>query len=253
MDLECKATMTGPEAMPPPFVREKVQRDLSDPRVSDQVRNEQIAYYQARAPRYDDVYTCTGDYDQGPEYNAQWRSDLSDIASGLAAAPLRGDCVELGAGTGYWSEQIVHRVQRLWLLDSSDEVLQVGRDRLGGGPAEVECEVVDLWRWEPRRTWDCALACFFLEHVPDEVLPGLLRSLHGALRPGAPVFMAEGVARWPAPQVETRLIGDRIFEVVERRRTAAEFAEVFGAAGFSVDLTIGPYVIFGVATRDSDG
>ena len=63
-----------------------------------------------------------------------------------------------------------------------------------------------------------------LEHVPDEILPGLLQSVHDALRPGGVLFAAEAAASQPEPQVETRPIGERRYPVVERRRTAAEVA-----------------------------
>jgi SAM-dependent methyltransferase len=237
-------------AIPAHFVRRKVQSDLGDAKVQDVVRSDQIAYYRARAPWYDDVYTCTGDYDRGSQRNAQWLDDLARVEAGLAAAPLNGNCVELGAGTGYWSDRIVDRVERLWLLDAVEEVLAIARQRLAGRADQAEFEVVDLWHWRPDRRWDCALACFFLEHVPDEVLPNLLGALHDALRPGACLFIAEAAAHTREPQVETRPIGDRTFHVVERRRTEEEFGRALAAAGFSLELTTGPRLIHGVAVRD---
>jgi SAM-dependent methyltransferase len=223
--------------------RRKLARDLTLSRVRDQVGADQIAYYRARASWYDDVYTCTGDYDRGPELNGQWLADLTMIEAALSRASLRGACVELGAGTGYWTERVLDRVDRVWALDAVPEVLEIARARLGPRAASVVFEVVDLWRWSPQRVWDAALACFFIEHVPDEVLPDLLGALHGALRPGATVFVAEGAAHATEPQVETREIDGRQFQVVERRRTAGELTEMFGAAGFSVDVTnLGRYV-----------
>jgi len=50
-------------------------------------------------------------------------------------------------------------------------------------------------------------------------------------------FVAEGAAYAIEPQVETREIDGRRFQVVERRRTPAELTEMFGAAGFSVEVT----------------
>ena len=217
--------------------RPKVARDLSLSRVRDQVAVDQIAYYRARAPWYDDVYDCTGDYDRGPELNGQWLADLAQLEAALSRASLHGDCVELGAGTGYWTERALDRVDRLWALDAVPEVLEIARARLGPRATRVAFEVVDLWAWAPNRVWDCALACFFIEHVPDEVLPGMLGALHDALRPGGTVFVAEGAAYATEPQVETREIDGRQFQVVERRRTPAELTEVFGAAGFSVEVT----------------
>ncbi len=217
--------------------RRKVGRDLSLSRIRDQVGADQIAYYRARAPWYDDVYTCTGDYDRGPQLNGEWLADLAMIQEALSVASLHGDCVELGAGPGYWTQRVLDRVDRLWALDAVPETLEIARARLGPHATSVEFEVIDLWRWAPDRVWDCALACFFIEHVPDEVLPDLLGSLHDALRPGGTVFVAEGAAYATEPQVETREIDGRQFEVVERRRTPGELAEMFGAAGFSVEVT----------------
>ena len=177
-----------------------------------------MAYYRARAPWYDDAYISRGDYDQGPTLNAQWRADLAAIEALMSRANLHGDCVELGAGTGYWTERIVDRADRVWALDAVAEVLTTARERLGERAAKVQFDVVDLWRWNPERIWDCAVACFFFEHVPDEVLPDLLQTLHASLRPGGTVFLAEGAAVEAEPQVETREIGGRTFRVVERRR-----------------------------------
>jgi SAM-dependent methyltransferase len=217
--------------------RRKVDRDLSRSRARNEVCADQVAYYRARAPWYDDVYACVGDYDRGPVLNDQWRADLADIEAALASASLHGDCVELGAGTGYWTQRVLDRVDRLWALDAVPEVLEIARARLGRRATKVAFGVVDLWRWTPDRVWDCALACFFIEHVPDEVLPDLLGTLRDALRPGGTVFVAEAAADASEPQVETREIGGREFHVVERRRTPAELTDAFGAAGFAVEVT----------------
>lgn len=229
--------------------REKVERDLSNDGVRSRVGADQIAYYQERAPWYDDVYTCEGDYDRGPALNAKWLSVVEAIREALLRAPLEGDCVELGAGTGYWTDHLVDRVDGLWALDAVPEALQTARTRLGPRASKVEFQVVDLWKWAPERVWDCAVACFFLEHVPDEVLPGLLGSLREGLRPGGVLFAAEAAAGAPEPQVETRLIQERRFAVVERRRSPAEFAEAFGAAGFAVEVTSSDRYVHLLATR----
>jgi SAM-dependent methyltransferase len=211
-----------------PVSRQKRTRDLSRPEVRETVGADQIAYYRTRAPWYDDAYACAGDYDRGPELNAQWLADLATVEEALSAAPLHGDCVELGAGTGYWTERVLDEVDRLYALDAAPEVLDTARARLGARAAKVCFEVVDLWRWNPTRVWDSAVAFFFLEHVPDEVLPGLLAALHGALRPGAPLFVAEGAAYYAGAQVETRSIDGRTFEVVERCRSPREFQQHWG-------------------------
>jgi SAM-dependent methyltransferase len=233
-----------------PATRTKRVLDLSRSEVLESVDADQIAYYRARAPWYDDAYTCAGDYDNGAEENARWLAELAVIERALSAAPVHGDCVELGAGTGYWTERVIERAERVWALDASPEVLEIARVRLGARAAKVQFEVVDLWRWEPRRRWDCAVAFFFLEHVPDEVLPGLLATLHDALRPGGPLFVAEGGRDDSGPQVETRSIDGRTFDVVERRRSPSEFQEVLATAGFSIASVVAGRLVQLLATRD---
>ena len=98
--------------------------------------------------------------------------------------------------------------------------------------------------------WDSAAAFFFLEHVPDEVLPDLLSQLRGALRPGSPFFVAEGGAQDFAPAIEGRSIDERAFDVVERRRTTREFETALGAAGFSVRTVSDGRLIHLLAVRE---
>lgn len=222
--------------------RRKLGAELDDPGVRREIGVEQIEYYRRRAPWFDDVYECAGDYDRGPERNAAWRSSMAELAAMAQRAPLHGECVELGVGTGYWTEGIVDRVDRLWALDSSPEMLDLARQRFAGRD-DIEFRQVDLWDWHPDRAWDCAVAFFFIEHVPDEVLPTLLERLGSALRPGGCFFMAEGAWWRPEPPVETREIGGRELRVVERRRQPDELIAAFEAAGFVAEVgTVDEYV-----------
>ena len=241
---------TRPTSGHSPRARLRRPLDLSGPGVLESVGEDQIAYYRARASWYDNVYACVGEYDRGRELNDQWLGDLAEVRRGLSAATLRGQCVELGAGTGYWTELLIDRVECLWALDASPEVVEVARTRLGSRAAKVRFETLDLWRWQPSQMWDSAAAFFFLEHVPDEILPGLLTKLHAALRPGSPFFVAEGGAQDFAPVIEGRSIDGRAFDVVERRRSVEEFETVLGAAGFSVRVATEARLVHLLAIRD---
>ena len=224
--------------------------DLAEPEVLHAVGADQIGYYRARSSWFDDVYECVGDYDVGADRKTQWRSDLAAVGHALSAVPLRGRCVELGVGTGYWTQQFIDRVDELWALDASPEMLEIARSRLDAQSSKTRFQVVDLWRWEPTEEWDSAVAFFFLEHVPDEVLPGLLASLHGALRPGSPFFVAEGAAYTSEPEIETRSIDGRAYDVVERRREPEEFEAALRAAGFSLADVAAERLVYLTAIRD---
>ena len=137
--------MTGDMSTPPSraahFDRRKIERDLADLNVQNDVSNDQIACYHTRAPWYDDVYTCTGDYDRGPDCNVAWLEDLVRIETALAAAPLHGECVELGAGTGYWSQRVIDRVSLPIALVERRRTQQEFSRALGD--AGVSLEVAD--------------------------------------------------------------------------------------------------------------
>jgi demethylmenaquinone methyltransferase/2-methoxy-6-polyprenyl-1,4-benzoquinol methylase len=185
-----------------PPTRTKRSLDLSRPEALESLGEDQIAYYRARAPWYDDVYDCTGDYDRGPELNAQWLADLAEVRNALSAVPLHGQCVELGAGTGYWTELVIDRVERLWALDTAPEVQRIAQARLGAKAPKVQFELVNLWRWEPAQVWDSAVAFFFLEHVPDEVLPRLARRASRRFAPRCTVLRGRGSG--PRPRTPDR-------------------------------------------------
>jgi len=227
--------------------RPKVARDLRDPAARAEVRDEQIAYYRQRAPWYDSVYECTGEYDRGPERNALWHARLDVIRGALDAAALHGDCVELAPGTGYWTERYAPRVDHLTLLDASPEMLEIARARLGDAPASYE--VTDLWDWHPTRTWDCAVSCFFFEHVPDVVFPSLLDAVAGALVPGGVFFIGEARMDHDEPHIEIREVHEHPFHVVERRRSPADYEAALGDAGFTCEIVDAPEIIAVTATK----
>jgi hypothetical protein len=62
-----------------------------------------IAYYEARAGEYDDWYLRRGRYAHGPIHDAAWNAELDTAGRWLDALPIRGEIVELAAGTGWWS------------------------------------------------------------------------------------------------------------------------------------------------------
>ncbi len=64
---------------------------------------ELLAYYEARAPEYDDWYLRRGRYSRGPIGDMAWQADLDAATMWLDGLPMSGEIVELAAGTGWWS------------------------------------------------------------------------------------------------------------------------------------------------------
>lgn len=68
---------------------------------------EQIAYYRARAPRYDEWWRRCGAYDRGPELAAEWDRQLALVEVALATFSVSGHVLELAGGTGWWTHRLV--------------------------------------------------------------------------------------------------------------------------------------------------
>ena len=66
-----------------------------------------------------------------------------------------GEVLELAAGTGVWTEQLLRLSERVTAVDAVAEVLELNRARTGGA---AEYLLADLFAWQPPRRFD---VCFF--------------------------------------------------------------------------------------------
>jgi demethylmenaquinone methyltransferase/2-methoxy-6-polyprenyl-1,4-benzoquinol methylase len=131
-----------------------------------------IRYYAARADEYDDWYLRRGRYSHSPASDAAWRADLAAAARWLDALPLRGEIVELAAGTGWWSP-LLARKGGLCMYDASLETLEVARARLAGMGLSATLAVRDAWA-EPDRAVASVFVGFWLSHVRRDRLVAFL-------------------------------------------------------------------------------
>src|SRR4030095_7012140 len=92
-----------------------------------------LAYYEARAPEYDDWYLRRGRYERGPIHDAAWNAERDAAGQWLDALPIRGEIVELAAGTGWWSPLLASKGE-LSLYDGPSAPPQPRRGRLVGAP-----------------------------------------------------------------------------------------------------------------------
>ena len=208
--------------------------------------DDQLRYYGDRASTYDDAYARTGTGDGGEEANAAWFAELAVVEAAVDETDVTGDVLELGCGTGHWTQRLASRASSVTALDGAPGMLEVATAKLAAANlTNVELRCVDIIRsWEPDRTWDAAAAFFFLEHVPDDHIDGVVAKLARALRPDGALVVAEGRRREEhAEALEHRHLHDHdhdhdvVYEVVERRRSAEEFVELFGRHGIDVDVT----------------
>ena len=217
-----------------------------------------VAYYTARASEYDDWYLRRGRYSHGPVHDAAWNAELDAAGRWLDSLPLRGEIVELAAGTGWWSPLLAAK-GNLSLYDAAEAPLDRARDRLLAHGLRAHIHVRDAWA-EPDRQVDGLFTGFWLSHVPRNRLQGFLELTHSWLKPGGTFAFIDSM---PDPQsgaadhppvrddVSVRRLGDgRTFEIVKVFYTPDELESALRGAGFegATVTTTGRFFLLGRAS-----
>ena len=220
-----------------------------------------LAYYEARAPEYDDWYLRRGRYAHGPIHDAAWHAELDAAGRWLDALPIRGQIVELAAGTGWWSPLLASKGE-LSLYDGTAAPLERARERLVAHGLRAHLHVRDAWA-EPDRAVDAVFVGFWLSHVPRERLEGFLSLVRRWLRPAGTFAFIDsrldpqsGATDHPALSDGTsvrRLDDGREFTIVKVHYDPSEIEEALMRAGFDA-VTVartGRFFLTGVASAKS--
>lgn len=139
-----------------------------------------LDYYKRRAAYYERVY-------QKPERQA----DLRAMEASLAAPFAGRRVLEIACGTGWWTPHAARDARRWLATDANPETMAVARAK--ALPAAVELRQVDAYTLDGLgdESFDAAFAGCWWSHVPLQVLPGWLATLHARLEPGARVVMLD--------------------------------------------------------------
>jgi SAM-dependent methyltransferase len=218
-----------------------------------------LAYYEARAPEYDDWYLRRGRYARGPIDDMAWQVDLDVATRWFDGLSIGGDIVELAAGTGWWSPLLASK-GRLWCYDGAPAPLERARERLIAHGLRAHLHVRDAWS-EPDTAVDVLFTGFWLSHVPRGRLDAFLAIAHRWLRPGGRfVFIdsrfdpaSSAVDHAPRPDQETmvrRLDDGRTFTIPKVYYEPAELEAALDRAGFSGPsvTTTDRFFLLGTAT-----
>jgi SAM-dependent methyltransferase len=207
---------------------------------------EMLAYYEARAPEYDDWYLRRGRYARGAIHDAAWDAELDAAGRWLDALPWQGEIVELAAGTGWWSPLLASRGE-LSLYDAAPSALDLARERLLAHRLRAHLHVRDAWA-EPDRAVDGLFMGFWLSHVPRARLAEFLLLARRWLKPAGRFAAidslpdtASGAADHPEPADDLavrRLDDGREFTIVKVYYAPGELAAALAKAGFGdVEVT----------------
>jgi SAM-dependent methyltransferase len=216
-----------------------------------------IPYYEARAGEYDDWYLRRGRYARGAIHDAIWNAELDMAGRWLDALPIRGEIVELAAGTGWWSPLLASKGE-LSIYDASAATLDRARDRLVAHGLRAHIHVRDAWA-EPDRQVGAVFAGFWLSHVPRARLVPFLQLVARWLTPGGRFAFIDSLpdpqssaADHPTPADDRsvrRLDDGREFTIVKVFYTPAELEVALREAGFAAaDVTTsGRFFVLGTA------
>lgn len=207
---------------------------------------QQLDYYRARAPEYDQWWLRQGRYDRGAALNAQWFADAAVVSSALSTFCPAGRVLEFACGTGIWTEQLLPFASQLTALDGSPEMLAINAARLRS--PRIHYVEADLFQWQPTGQFDTVFFGFWLSHVPPERFMDFWQLVRSCLAPGGRVFFVDSRYehtstavdhRLPEPEatvLRRRLNDGREFQIYKVFHDPADLTERLGKLGWHFDI-----------------
>lgn len=98
--------------------------------MTNEVIQEQIIYYCARAKEYDEWFYRTGRYDRGLEINQRWFNEVAVLKRALHNVGVVKSVLELACGTGIWTQELIKLGERITAVDASKEMIEINHNKL---------------------------------------------------------------------------------------------------------------------------
>lgn len=140
---------------------------MSRPAESDPLLAEQIAYYCAVAPEYED-HTIPGPGED-------------ELIAAIDAFRPTGDVLELACGPGAWTERLLGHATSVTAVDAAPEMLARAKARVGED--RVRFVQADLFAWTPDRRYDVVFFGSWISHVPLDRFEAFWSLVADCLRP----------------------------------------------------------------------
>jgi demethylmenaquinone methyltransferase/2-methoxy-6-polyprenyl-1,4-benzoquinol methylase len=217
---------------------------------------EQIVYYQARAPEYDEWFLRQGRYDRGSELNRQWFQEVEQVRISLNQFRPEGDVLELACGTGWWTKQLLSHARHITAVDTAAEAIKLNQQRLQS--SNVEYIQADIFSWQPEERYDVVFFSFWLSHVPSQYFQHFWQMVTRALKPGGRVFFMDSryeptstardhpLGEAQAGLVRRKLNDGREYQIVKIFFEREQLEKRLGKLGWNVRVNETPnYFLFG--------
>jgi ubiquinone/menaquinone biosynthesis C-methylase UbiE len=215
--------------------------------MTDQIVDDQIAYYRQRAEEYD--VTAYGGDPLAAERIARIVSTFPDSAATL----------ELACGTGMWTAALAQRPGQLTAVDAAPEAIAIARRRC---PDAVAFVCADVLSWLPEARYDLIFFGFWLSHVPTALRPDFFGRLRRSLTlAGHVVFVDEPASQAGNEQptdhpeiVERTLIGGSTHRLVKVFVNSDQIIADLAGLGWHCEIVPdGPDWVIGTATALTSG
>ena len=143
--------------------------------------DDMIKYYSDRAKEYEEIY-----YWRDP--HRQEEQELLEVE--LKQAFTGKNLLDVGCGTGYWTQRVSETAQQIMGIDINETVLEIARSKTYRCPTKFK--IMDGYNITfTKRSFTGALASFWLSHVLKEYMDSWIKHLHQFLEPGAIVFIVD--------------------------------------------------------------
>lgn len=170
--------------------------------------HEQIQYYRARAPEYDETSSPT---------SGALAAHEEDIGRRLDEFAPRGRVLEIASGTGTWTRRLLRHASALTALDSSAEMHALSSKKLGNDP-RVRYIEADIFSWTPDDIYDFVFFSNWLSHVPPTGFEGFWGIVASALARDGRVFFVDQVKNaWRNDDLQEEFDHDPSVPIVRRR------------------------------------
>ncbi len=218
------------------------------------ILQEQIAYYRSRAQEYNQWWYRQGRYDRGAENNQQWFEEIEQLRTILHRIPHQQRILELAAGTGIWTRELVKIGQQVTAVDASPEMLAINK-------ADVASDTItyiqaDIFDWIPEEPYDMVFFSFWLSHVPPDKLNQFLQNVSAMLKPKGHLFLIDSqrvdestakdhIIPDEGITLERKLNNGRTFRIVKVFYRPDDLQATLREAGIQADISmIGKFFIY---------
>ena len=142
--------------------------------------DEQIAYYRRRAAEYDETSTPVED---------PLAAEGHRLREALHRFAPTGSVLELAAGTGTWTRELLAHAADVTAVDASPEMLALNRAKVGSD--RVRYVVADVFSYQPETRHDVVVFAFWLSHVPLARFADFWDLVARSLKPSGRVFFVD--------------------------------------------------------------